>query len=72
VSAGAVPAVTTEARALVEHWIYDSEMPRVACWDEQLATERAERAAATRAVEEERLRRKEAEECRAANQKRSE
>lgn len=41
-----------EARTLVEHWVYDGEMPHVASWDEALAKDKAERDARRKALQE--------------------
>ena len=42
------------ARALLEHWINDAEMPHIAAWDEALAKDKAERDAKKKAREEKR------------------
>jgi aminopeptidase N len=42
------------ARAVLEHWINDAEMPHVAAWDEALAKDKAERDAKKKAREDKR------------------
>jgi aminopeptidase N len=51
-------STTPAARALVEHWIFDEEMPHIASFDEVLAKDAAERAAKRKEREEERAKKK--------------
>jgi len=60
---------TQQARSVVEHWIFDDEMPHVAAWDEQLLKDKAERDAKRKEREVERRKPDEARGAQAGNGK---
>ncbi len=60
---------SSAARAVLEHWIFDAEMPHVAEWDDVLAKEKAERDAKRKARDEERQKEKDADQAKEGGEK---